>query len=262
MENIKVSLFASAVRPQLWPAFFKSLQGTSVIYEVVFAGNVCNLLDLAPILKENLTYISTENIKPAQCYEIARRHCKGETVIWCADDCLFPDNVVGKAYEFWKAQANEKLIISMLTHERYRENYFITDLNQHTLKGTGTSLMAPIGMMSKEYLDNLGGFDRRFICGQYENMCVKMILQDGGTIQKFEKSPVLIDHFKAHGGVGTNIGDNRPFAKGYPNDRKILEGCWINNGKESMVILDKFEPYEDIDILIKSQSNNLPEMWI
>ena len=35
----QVSLIASAVRPKLWEAFFKSLDGTSVEYEVVFAGN-------------------------------------------------------------------------------------------------------------------------------------------------------------------------------------------------------------------------------
>ena len=35
----QVSLIASAVRPKLWESFFKSLEGTSVEYEVVFVGN-------------------------------------------------------------------------------------------------------------------------------------------------------------------------------------------------------------------------------
>lgn len=43
---MQVSLFASAVRPKLWPALFKSLEGTSVKYEVIFAGNNRKLIVL------------------------------------------------------------------------------------------------------------------------------------------------------------------------------------------------------------------------
>ena len=75
---------------------------------------------------------------------------------------------------------------------------------------------------------------------------------------------------------------NRPFAKGYPQDRAVLEKSWetLNQSKLQALLqaghrqlspnqvfdisktqLDAFEPYEDKDILIKSQSNNLPELW-
>jgi len=125
MSDIKVSLFASAVRPKLWPALFKSLVGTSVSFEVIFCGN--NPPNFKgpnhPGLKITLwsgsphKYICTENIKPAQCYEIARSYCTGETVVWIADDCEFPNDVIGKAYKYWKSQNNEKLILSIQTKE-------------------------------------------------------------------------------------------------------------------------------------------------
>lgn len=262
--DIKVSLFASAVRPALWPAFFKSLEGTSIAFEIVFAGNAIVHLQQMPDWKGNFTYIQTGNIKPAQCYEIARRACRGEVIIWCADDCLFSDDVIGKAYNFWKNLNNEKAILSMITKERYDENYFLTDLNAHTLRGKGTPLMAPIGMMSREYLERLGGTDRRYICGQYENDIVMRIYEDGGELIQYTECPLVIDHFVGHGGVTTAAGYARPFAQGYPSDRQVLETSWIDDIylKVSNKRLDAFEPYEDKDLLTKSQSNNIPSMWV
>lgn len=277
MEEIKVSIFASSVRRNLYEQFFKALEGTSVEYEVVFAGNNkygSNLLGEEEYYEHNINgntftfnkdifkYIETENIKPAQCYEIARRACKGEVVIWAADDCQFSNDVVGKAYHFWKAQKNEKLVLSLLTKERYNEKFFLTRLEDHKLRGPNTPLMAPIGMMSREYLERLGGADRRYICGQYENDFVMRVLEDGGEIGKFEDAAVIIDHFNAHAGVSNTEGDKRPFAQGYPNDRRVLEGSWIKNGCVPGYRLDKLEKYEDTDILTKSQSNNLPGMWV
>ena len=74
---IQVSLFASAVRPKMWPAYLKSLESSSVSYEVVFAGNT-----MPESHHPRLRYITTGNIKPSQCYEIARRHCIGELISW------------------------------------------------------------------------------------------------------------------------------------------------------------------------------------
>ena len=261
--DIKVSLFASSVRPELYPAFFKALEGTTVPYEVVFAGHTTKEEIEKSFTSLNFKYIHTARIKPAQCYEIARRACQGEVVIWCADDCLFSDDVVGKAYDFWKNCNDSKVILSMITKERYDQNYFLTDLDAHTLRGKGTPLMAPIAMMSQEYLERLGGADRRYICGQYENDIVMRIYQDGGTLIQFKDCPLVIDHFVGHGGVTTEEGYARPFAQGYPNDRHVLETSWIDDIylRVSKTRLDAFEPYEDKDILTKSQSNNLAERW-
>lgn len=268
---VKVSLFASSVRPKLYPQLFSSLEGTSVEYEVVFAGNVNppqnNLNDVGLNVwrsspPNNFKYILTENIKPAQCYEIARRHCTGEVVCWTADDAIYPKDCIGKAYNFWKKQNNEKCILSLLTRERYTEHYFMTELDDHTLKGRNTPLMAPFAMMSRAYLDKLGGVDRRYICGQYENDIVMRIYEDGGELIKFKEAPILVDHFVGHGGVTTVEGYNRPFGKGYPHDRKILEGSWIKDGCVMKKRQDAFEPFSDEDILVKSQSYNIKEMWL
>lgn len=279
---MQVSLFASAIRPKLWPAFLQSLDNTSIDWEVVFAGT-CN-----EIKKFEFNYINTKNIKPAQCYEIARRNCTGEVVVWVADDCEFPNDVIGKAYKYWKLCNNDKLILSLQTKETGYNcpEGQLFDMNIHRFFGAApvepyNPLMAPIGMMSRKFLNDLGGIDRRYICGQYENDIVMRAMSQGAIVEIFGGSECFVDI--DHLGKSLQIGEsqteydflNRPFAKGYNHDRTILENSWtktemgklldlLQTGRRtfsptefkeiSKVQLDTFEPYEDTDILTTSQS--------
>ncbi len=288
----KVSLFASAVRPQLWSALFKSLEGTSVDYEVVFAGNLFQ----AKYAHQKLKWIQTENIKPAMCYEIALQNCTGEVVVWVADDMEFPKDILGKAYRHWYNSHNKKLILSLQTKE---SGYGCKDgklfpMKEHTFYSLmpDTPLMAPVCMMSREYLEDLGGLDRRYICGQYENDIVMRAYQDGASVEIFPKSIedygeelyVDIDHLAKSIAIGESTDEEsfreRPFAKGYAIDRQVLENSWttfdsadafrrLEAGERphslrrvSKTQLDKFEPYSTPISLTNSESNNLPERWV
>jgi len=226
-------------------------------------------------------WIETSNIKPAQCYEIARRHCSGEVVIWIADDCEFPNDVIGKAYRYWKSQNNEKLILSIQTKESGYglPNGALFDMNQHRFFGgsNNSPLMAPLGMMSRNFLDQLGGIDRRYVSGQYENDIVMRAIVDGGKVEIFgdDKTFIDIDHLAKSIMIGesTNERDflDRPFAKGYEKDREVLEKSWtvskgimsmrsISPGNKIFQRTDKFEPFEDVELTEKSQSNK--GIWI
>lgn len=280
----QISLFASAVRPALWEYFFVSLRSNVSEIEVIFAGNAPHLraddkdwwynkssLVLSDI--DKLKYIETGNIKPAQCYEIARRECQGEVVVWVADDCEFPNGVLDKAYAYWKAQNNEKLILSIQTKE---SGYNLPvgqlfDMNVHRLfAGVNEApLMAPLGMMSRKLLDELGGIDRRYVCGQYENDVVMRACAQGAKVEVFGDKDTFIDI--DHLGKSLLIGEskveadflNRPFAKGYPQDRAILENSWANimylEGRQMVQMYkdqrDKFEPYSKDISLTVSESN-------
>lgn len=309
MENIKVSLFASAVRPQLWPALFKSLEGMSVATEIIFAGNTNReeiqkyflsevdggveeqkgafLASVQTMMSRlNFIYTHTENIKPSQCYEIARRNCSGEVIVWIADDCEFPNDVIGKAYNYWKSQNNEKLILSIQTKETGYDvpKGELFDMKQHCFFGhcPDTPLMAPLAMMSRKWLDELGGIDRRYVCGQYENDIVMRAYQYGGKVELFGDANCFIDI--DHIGKSLAIGEskvesdflNRPFAQGYAKDREVLENSWcrFNAAKLSKMAatgkqitksdmfdiatkqLDTFEPYAKDISYTESESNN------
>lgn len=269
----KVSLFASAVRIAFYSTFLDSLKDSSIPLEVVFAGNnrADQLLEffrqqyghgllahenerseVTFLVAENivLKYIITANIKPAQCYEIARRNCTGETILWCADDCVFTPDLCAKAYAFWaERHDNAKAVISIQTVE----NGQYVNMKVHSFFGGRvlTPLMAPLGLMSRQTMEDLGGFDRRYICGQYENDAVMRVIAAGGIVHIFgnRQDHIAIDHYARHGIV-------RPFAEGYNHDRAILEKSWTNGAgivmKERQ---DVFQPYvDDGTLLQKSQA--------
>lgn len=240
----KISFFASAIRPHLWEDLLNSLRGSKYEYEVIFAGHVDQSLvqEIFSAYPE-FKYITTGEIKPAQCYEIARRACIGELVCWIADDCTFSEGFVDKVYNKYLDMPMNRFnsywagIISCKTNENNQNE----TMQHHRFFGRNlnTPLMCPIGVMSREYLDKLGGFDRRYICGQYENSGCMQVYEDGGKIYLYEDVCVNIDHANKHG-------KNNNFWSGYNEDREQLENSWCIGGyKESpkpLVVLDGLNP--------------------
>lgn len=269
--SLKISLIASSIRCWLWDELFWSLEGNKD-YEVIFSGNL-STFQVRPYLKKYpmLKYIHTADcVPPAQCYEAARRNATGELIMWVCDDAEFSDHILDNVYEFHHKQPTDVQLISIKT----RENDIDTDLNLHTILGSNinTPLMAPIGVISRDYLNMMGGFDRRYVCGQYENDVSMRVYANGAKVIKYEEGCVRIDHLVKHG-KGT------AFWKGYDHDRHILENTWIEGGfaplpamiqiqkigtppesyfpvdnrKVSMMPLMPFEPYKDEDLTTISQ---------
>jgi len=263
---MSVSLFASAIRTPLWESCFESLNGTSCDFEVVFSGHNTKE-EVEPFLKKYpfFKYIHTGRIKPAQNYQISFNYCSKETILWACDDAEFPNDVIGKAYRYWKSQNNEKLILSLQTKESGygQKECALFDMNVHRFFGgrSSTPLMAPIAMMSRKFMEELGGFDCRFVSGQYENLAVIMALLAGGKVEIFgdRETFVEIDHLRKSIEIGESTCEHtflkRPFATGYAHDRKILESIVSIKHDGNPIMNLPFEPYEDTDLLTKSQSH-------
>lgn len=267
---IKVSLIASSIRPHLYPALFKSLEGTSVEYEVVFGGPVFPPDKYLPTIKNNFKYIETKNIKPAQVYEATRRACAGETLIWVADDCTFGDDVIGKVYRFYKLNCTRKDVVCIQTHENYGK-WQVCDIEQHKFFAASAKApkMAPIGMVSREYFQEMGGIDRRYVSGQWDNDFLIRLYNDGGKLYHFSEAHIDIDHLNKHD-PKYGVSGARPFGQGYAHDRKILEAAWGTRGQMKYEEFPNFtrydngfEPYEssDTDLLLKSESFNIEEFF-
>lgn len=272
----KISIFSSSIRSKLWPAFFNSLEGTLEGFdiEVIFSGHIKKGLDIPKLpLGISFTYIDTGNIKPAQCYSISSRHCTGETISWSCDDAEYPNDILGKAYRYWKSQNNEKLILSIQTKEsgyNYPKSE-IVNMNIHRFFGAEPSapLMAPMCLMSRKFFNDLGGLDQRYICGQYENDIVMRAYRDGATVKIFGDKDcyIEIDHLGKSIAIGESKDEEdfikRPFSKGYVHDRKVLEESWcyfdrikaykrLEAGEKPISLLeispfqlDKFQPYPE-----------------
>lgn len=285
MSKIKISLFASAVRPAMWESYLESLKSTSIPYEVIFSGfntreEVKPFLDKYPQLK----YIHTGRIKPAQNYEISRRACIGETISWSCDDAQYDNNFLGKAYSYWKESNDEKLILSLQTKESGYGNPVgsLFDMNLHRFFGgdRNSPLMAPMCLMSTKFLNKLGGYDRRYISGQTENDIVMRAYTQGAKVEIFGGSDcyIDIDHLGKSIAIGESTDQSsfrdRPFATGYEHDRNILQGSWcrlnearffslVSKGARNLMPsqmyditenqVDKFEPYAENISLTESE---------
>ena len=237
MNDIKISFCASSIRPHLWPAMYNSLQANNLEWEMIMVGPN---LGTSPGPRFRHIY---STVKPAQCYEIAFRAAKGELLSWTADDATYPANAVDTVYKFFKMFNNNKLVVAFRTIEDNRD---ITE--GHRLRGRDTNAprMAPFGVMNTKFFHELGGYDRRFICGQSENDVVMRVYEAGGQLE-IAPVPVLVHHQKAH---STTVFRQEFFG----HDRSILEGSWIRDKIIQNKRLDMFEPFSSDNILTVTQS--------
>ena len=244
---IKFSLVASSIRPDLWGAFLKSLEGTQFPYEVIFVGDVnASAYPEHP----NLRVIETK-VKPAQCYEIGFRAAAGEWIHWTADDAEYGPGVWNGVWRIIESMKEPKTIYEFTTVEDGKD---CTD-HHHLIGGRHeTPVMAPFGIINADFLKELGGYDRRFMCGQSENDLVMRAMQAGGKVQIMPYK-VFVEHTRKHQGSRGSAFRATPTGY-YAHDRKILEGSWIlPDGKISQKRLDAFEPFEDEGILEATQSH-------
>ena len=271
---MKISLFASAIRPHLWPSLLDSLKSNKCEYEVIFAGYIESSLAKEITDKySEFKYITTLDIKPAQCYEIARIACRGEIIAWISDDCVFPEGALDKILKYWEHNPSKKDILAIKTHDPECTN---NDLNDQRFfsRNLNTPQMAVIGFISNEYLQELGGLDRRYIYGKFEYDICMRALADGGKIIKYEDFCIKIEHTQKNAeytndwsGVNEDsetlenswvIGGYKDFEKPIYSitENNIVPYFPISNREVTLKRLDEFEPFEDKDILEKSQGKN------
>ena len=213
-----ISLIASAARPQYWNRLFNSLKANRCLYEVVFVGPI--IPECSWSLPDNFIYRYSK-CKPAQCYQAAASLASGELIGWTADDATY--DVVPQSLDMiwnaYKAGDNFKTVFAQSTIEDgndiTRNHYFFHG-------DSSTPFMAPLGFMNREFFNQLGGYDRNFICGQSENDIVMRVLAEGGRVELVSDSKCHLHHGECHG--------EYTFRHGYNSDRQYLERCWVYEG--------------------------------
>src|SRR3990167_10717828 len=247
-NKIKLSFFASAIRPYLWNKLLDSLKGGKYKYEVVFAGFIEEAL-YKPIMEKypELRYIKTENIKPAQAYEVARRECKGELVCWIDDDHTFSEGFVDKVYDYWdeswQISSWKKIITTEYIEKDTEENI---DNYRFYARNLNTPQMPLVGIMNREYLDSLGGLDSRYIIARWNCDIAMRTLSDSGKVVVFKDVCVTLDS-KNKNGLYNN------FWSGWNEDSEQLENSWVIGGykrfSDPLLVIDKNEkPYWHVPI--------------
>ncbi len=236
MSDIKVSVVFYSFRPSLLDGIAGFLKSNKQNYEVVTAG---------PCPGENpqgFRHTST-TVKPAQCYEICFRQARGETVLWTTEYALFSSGALDKAYEYWKSFGNYRIVIALKTLENNRDT---TEMHRFFHGKPGCPQMAPFGLISREFLLELGGYDKRFIGGQSENDLVMRVYEAGGDVVICPDAETVIDHNTAH--VSASV-----FADSHSHDRDVLENLWVHDGCLSKNRLGPLERFSSDQIALKNQ---------
>jgi len=155
-------------------------------------------------------------------------------VNWSADDATYSNGSLDAILH----QFNHKIILQPWFFENYGKGWQNNTETQKFDSRMFSPLMAPFGFMSREWYNKLGGIDKNFTHGQYENDLVLRAMQDGGCVRIVKEAEVWVDHFTKHGGV-----EGTDFSKGYITGRKYLESCWMKDGKLSKKRLKPVEPF-------------------
>lgn len=214
----KISFFASAIRPHLWQRLLDSLKGGKHKYEIVFAG----FIDPEIINKyPEIRYIQTDNIKPAQCYEVARRACLGELVCWIDDDHTFSEGFVDKVCDYWDEYGSYKTILTTQYIEKETEENI--ENYRFYARNLNTPQMPLVGIMDREYLEKLGGIDSRYIIARWNCDIAMRNLEFGGRTKVFKDVCVTLDS-KNKNGLYNN------FWSGWNEDSEQLENSWVIGG--------------------------------
>jgi len=238
---MKVSVFASAVRTQLWEKFYNDIKATNKTeFEVVFVG------PYAPsfTLPDNFRFIQT-NVKPAQCFEIAARNSVGDVLLQTADDIVYTPHAIDLMYEAYMSDPGH----IMSTCKYYSDEADFSAYQNLLGNPSDTFPILPVcGMYSREMYHKLGGADRRFRAMQWElDMYMRMwaagmktVFVDGRAIEVY------------------SVGQQTPSGLRLGNvyweaDRKTILGLYTINGVLGTTRNDKVESFSDENILTISQ---------
>lgn len=191
------------------------------------------------------------NVKPAQCCEAARRRCTGDIISWTADDAEYPEGILDDIAKILESSHKKTLVASSTI-----ENGHLCPWDSFTLFDTPNSpVMAPFGFMYAEFANQLGGFDRRYVGGQYENDFLVRLYGAGGKVLGYTDKPIVVDHFNKHTDHHSN------FSNFYKHGREVLENTWrvggycqnMSNAELLKEPSSQFQPFTDYRILEVTQ---------
>lgn len=250
---MKISIFASAIRINLWREQLESLEKNTVDWELVYVGPKQPDFN-HPRLK---WYFS--EVKPSQCCEAARRFCTGDILHWTADDAIYPAGLLDDIARIFEINSkHENIIVACETIE----NDKLCKYDSFTLYDNerNSPLMVPFGFIRKSYMDRIGGWDSRFVCGQYENDFMMRAHKDGCVVIPYFAKHIVADHVNKH----TN--KHSSFSEWHGHGRKILYDLWtvegfLSHGQVGTILKERKEPlrpFSDIGILTKSQGESGP----
>ncbi len=255
MSEPKISVVATAARPNLWKQIYDNYNTSKIEFEMVFVGP--NPPDYE--LPSNFRYIKT-HVKPAQCAYIAAVNACGEILHLSGDDIAVSDGLLDKIYETYQKSGDYKVRIS----PRFYMNggpdsggTDATDTHAYLIYGHANTPLSPkVGCapsFSRRLFDELGGYDTRFVASCNDlDFAVRahlygseLVYMEGTFVYELPRIP--------------------SYSPGmWTNDYGVLHGLWVDPQKVEFITdkrgeVNRYEMGDDI--LTVSQGPNNTSRW-
>ncbi len=246
MSKPVFSLIAPAIRSNYYKRAYDSIsQCNKTPFEMIFVGHQ----KPSHHISDNFHYIYSK-VKPAQCLEIAARNAQGDYLISMMDDLKHSDNFLDRVCKHIEENSNSFVSFRLAIDGEMRDDWLHYDKKHGNHFALGAS-----GAFETKAWHQMGGVDSGFIYAQADR---DMQLRFRETRELFISQDCWQDEvrdahkecLRASRTTDINI------------EKSILDQLWLNKNKKiSRYRLEKVIPFDDKDILIKSQGRNVESIW-
>lgn len=247
-----ISVYGTSNKPYLWRKMYEGIvKGNHIDCEFIFSGPE------KPVdwdLPSNFKWLKT-NVKPMQGQQASYLECQGEYIMCVADDTTsaswldgkgFLDVLYEKLIEEMESQGHDKIVMAPKFKDRGR-TFGQPFIRSGDCRGPNLSLISAI--MKKSFMDDIGGFDKRFIA-PYGHIDVAMEMwARGGYLGKTRHAVVNeIDY-----------GENRICQNVMNHDRPLVNSLWMRPPHpEEEVPGEKAYGYYQTPTIVLSKERNEP----
>ena len=169
--NYELSIIVPGIRTSAWKALYDStVASTTRSFEMIFVGPQGLPDELKGL--SNIRYIKDMG-HPTRCMQIGLINSKGKYIIWGSDDCMFLPSTIDKTFDVYNSLSTSKRGVAAKYYEGntpmdeviHLDPAYYTIGYHHPIKSPYLRddfiFFAP-GLMSRDYLTSLGGWDCRF----------------------------------------------------------------------------------------------------
>jgi len=184
-----ISICVTSIRNDDWRILYDSFNAKhkDVSSEMI----VVSPLEATDDIPFNVKYVKTENIKPAQCLEISVRESQGDFIMTVADDCIIENSLDDFYLEYNEAlerEGHSKLLV--LPRFKYGGKAHKAPYNRKAGDCPTTSTLG--ALIPRSVIEELGGFDRRFLGVYWDiDFCMRYY-QIGGKILYSRSRDIIV----------------------------------------------------------------------
>ena len=226
--SIKLSIALAGIRPQNWLALYNSIPDATTMPKEEYELVITSPYDLPPELqnKPNVRVIKDWG-NPTRCYQLAILHSQGEYVLTgVADDVVCLNSAIDKGFN--SIPKHHKGVVGFKYHEgnvtkaslATQDDSYWRFGNHKLHRGMpyipNHYLLMMIGLLRRDYLMEVGGWDCRFEQPGLALPDLAIRLQNDGAEFVLGEKMMDISHLMG------NAGDHGPVAKAFKKNDKPL----------------------------------------